>query len=127
MEICKIILPIVTPSLNELLRMHWTKQRRLRKDYGWELVAVGMNDPIYKVNGQEKRGVRFMSFRPGMLDQGNLIGGFKPLEDALIDLGLIFDDSPKFADISYFQKVDRENPRTEILIMKGGAECHVKP
>ena len=119
MEICKIILPVVTPSLNELLRMHWTEQRRLRKDYGWELAAVGANDSKYKINGQEKRAVRLMSFRPGMLDAGNLAGGFKPLEDALIDLGLIFDDSPKFTDISYFQKVDREYPRTEILIMKG--------
>ena len=120
--ICKIILPLVTPSNNELLRMHWTEQRKIKESYAWELVAVGAHDLKYKVKNREKRIVRFMSFRLGMLDMGNLAGGFKPLEDALVDMDLLVDDSPKYADISYFQKIERENPRTEILIFKTGGD-----
>lgn len=119
-EIVKIILPVVTPSLNELLRMHWTKQRRLKKDYGWELTAVNANDPKYRAEWKERREVRFLSCRPYLLDTDNLIGGIKPLRDALVDMELIIDDSPKYADFSYFQKVDEKNPRTEILILNGG-------
>ena len=120
MEICKIILPIVTPSNNELLRMHWVARWKLKEAYQWELVAVGAHNPKYKVKGKENRIVRFMSFRPGMLDTGNLAGGFKELEDAMVDMELLFDDSPKYADITYFQKIDREDPHTEILIFNGG-------
>lgn len=119
MALCRIILPFITPSNNELLRMHWAVRLILKKRYGWELVVAGANELKYKVKDKEKRIVRFMSFRPGMLDIGNLAGGFKPLEDALVDLKLIFDDSPKYADITYFQKIDRENPRTEIRIFNG--------
>ena len=100
--------------------MHWVSRHKLKEAYTWELVAVGAHDPKYKVRGQEKRTVKFMSFRPGMLDVGNLAGGFKPLEDAMVDLKLIFDDSPKFADITYFQKRIRGHPRTEIRIFNGG-------
>ena len=99
--------------------MHWTKQRQLTKDYMWELVAVDAHNPKYKVNGPEKRAVRFMSFRKELLDFDNLVAGFKCLVDALVDLELLFDDSPKYADISYFQKRDRDNPHTEILILGG--------
>ena len=117
-EVCHIILPFITPSNNELLKMHHIKRWRLKKDYMWELVAVGANELKYKVNGQERREVRFMSFRPGIPDIDNLIGGFKLLQDALVDLELIYDDSPKYADIYYFQKVDKKNPRTEIKILR---------
>ena len=86
------------------------------------MVAVGAHDLKYKVKNREKRIVRFMSFRLGMLDMGNLAGGFKPLEDALVDMDLLVDDSPKYADISYFQTIEREKPRTEILIFKTGGD-----
>jgi len=119
-EIVRIELPVITPSNNELLKMHWVAVWKLKEVYMWELVAVGAHDPKYKVKGKEKRIVRFMSFRPGILDTGNLAGGFKKLEDAMVDMELLFDDSPKYADITYFQKVDRENPHTEILILNGG-------
>lgn len=122
MELCKIILPIVTPSNNELLEMHWAALGRLKKSYMWELIAVGANDEKYKVKGKERREVRFMSFRRNTLDYGNLAGGFKKLEDALVEMKLIFDDSPKYADITYFQKIDRKDPHTEILILNGGGK-----
>ena len=122
-EIVKIILPIVTPSNTELIAMHYITQWRLMKSYMWELVAVGANDPKYKVKWKERRIVRFLSCRRGRLDYGNLAGGFKKLEDALVNMGLLVDDSERYADISYFQKVDRDDPRTEILILNGGNDA----
>jgi len=119
-EIVRIELPIVTPSNNELIAMHWIKQWNLMKSYMWELTAVGAHDLKYQVKWKEKRAIRFLSCRHGSLDYGNLAGGFKKLEDALVNMGLLFDDSPKFADITYFQKIDRENPHTEITIFNGG-------
>ena len=59
-----------------------------------------------------------MSFRKELLDYDNLVGGAKLLVDALVDQKLLFDDSPKYADITYFQKVDKD-PRTEIRIFNG--------
>jgi len=108
-----------TPSLNKYLRMHWTARRRLKERYGWELVAAGAHDPKYAAR-EEYRLVRFMSFRKELLDYDNLVGGCKPLVDAMVDTGLLADDSPKYASFLYFQKADRENPRTEarIFILK---------
>lgn len=123
MEICRIILPIITCSNNELLRMHFIQRGKLLASYGWELVAVGANDPKYKVKQKEKRYVKIMSFRKKLLDYDNLIGGAKLMIDALVDQRLLFDDSPKYADITYFQKIDRENPHTEILISNGGNDA----
>lgn len=37
-------------------------------------------------------------------DTGNLIGGFKPTIDALVETGLLRDDSPQWLQAWYFQK-----------------------
>jgi len=117
MEICKIILPVVTPSLNELLRMHWTKRRQLRKNYGWEFVAVGANHQKYKTEMGERRRVTIISYRAQLCDPDNLMGGLKILLDTMIDLDLICDDSPKYMELVAMQEQENNgNYRTEITI-----------
>ena len=37
-------------------------------------------------------------------DHDNLVGGGKPLADALTEQGVIIDDNPKYCNISYFQE-----------------------
>ena len=120
-EIVKILLPdTITPSNNELLKMHWGALLRLKESYMWTLTAAGAHDPKYKAEPGEHRVVKFLSCRRNMLDEGNLAGGFKKLEDALVEMGLLIDDSPKYASMVYAQRIDRKEPRTEILILKGG-------
>lgn len=116
----KIILPgVVTPSNNELLKMHHMAVHRLKGESVCWLKSTGAHDQKYKVKPGEKRRVEFSSFRHNKLDTGNLAGGFKKLEDALVEIGLLVDDSEKYAEITYSQKIDRKAPRTEILIFEG--------
>jgi hypothetical protein len=64
-----------------------------------------------------KMKVTIASFRSRLLDQGNLVGGAKPIPDALKHLGWIKDDTPDLVDIAYSQsKTDRKKRGTEITI-----------
>lgn len=111
----KIILPLVTPSLNELLRIHFRKRKRLKQDYEWQLIASGANDSQYKVNGIKKRRVEIRSFRSRLLDQDNFIGGLKPLLDSLVEMDLLLDDGPEYLSLKAEQENSRDQ-RTEIII-----------
>ncbi len=93
---------------------------KLKRNYGWELIAVNAHDDEYKVEWGEKRKVHFISYRVRLLDDDNLIGGFKAMRDCLEDMKLIFMDSPEYLISKYEQFLDPANPRTEIRIEKGG-------
>lgn len=47
---------------------------------------------------------RIYKRRKRAFDEGNLVGGFKPLIDALTGRGLVVDDSPRFVKIWYEQR-----------------------
>lgn len=47
-------------------------------------------------------------------DDDNLAGGLKPLIDAMRDIELIRNDTPRWFRLAAEQKRDRENPRVEI-------------
>ena len=112
----KIILPIVTPSLNELLRMHFRERKRLKRDYGWQLIASGVNDSQYRVNGiKQRRRVEIKSFRSRLLDQDNFIGGLKPFIDALVEMDLLLDDGTAYLQLEAEQEIAQEQ-KTEIII-----------
>ena len=114
----KITIPIVTLSLNELLRMHPYARTRLKKFYrGYIEGAVhDMKMEINKLEKPKKRKVEIRSFRVRVLDLDNLIGGAKLLTDSLKELGLIWDDSPDYIDLSVTQFRDKYDCRTEIFI-----------
>jgi len=112
--ICKIVLPIVTNSPNRLLRIHWSERYKLQKDYGYLLNAA--IEDRHKVKPGEKRQLEIYSYRKQLLDPDNLVGSVKLLLDAIEEAGLIWDDSPEYLSLSVSQEIDRENPRTEIII-----------
>lgn len=56
------------------------------------------------------------------LDHGNLVGGCKPLVDALVQEGVIFDDSPAWLEATYAQGKGRGNPRTEVVVTIPGEQ-----
>ena len=46
-----------------------------------------------------RRRVTIISYRKRLLDEDNNVGSTKPLLDAVKDMGLIWDDSPKFCEL----------------------------
>ena len=113
----KIILPLLTKSLNEYLGMHYIQRWKLKICYQWEITAMGGNDLKFKADWMEKRKVTIISHRKRLLDMDNFIGGAKALIDALEDLELIFLDSPKYLKSEYIQYKGSPE-RTEIIIEK---------
>ena len=112
-----IVLPLVTPSNNRLLRMHYFARKKQKETCLKWLIAAGAKDLRFQAL-EEKRVVEIHSFRKRRLDPDNLIGGMKLLIDSLCDVGLIWDDSPKYLDLTVIQETERKNPRTEIKIIR---------
>ena len=112
-----IVIPCAMPSLNQQLRMHHYARMRLKKEC---VKAVG---DALKVSGYlvmemirpSRRKVTIISYRKRLLDEDNNVGSTKPLLDAVKDMGLIWDDSPKFCELVTRQEKAGE-VKTEIQI-----------
>jgi hypothetical protein len=98
-------------SQNSTQYAHWRachKWRRLLSIMGYERNPnVG------------KRWVRITSYRSRLLDHGNLVGGCKPIPDALKRLGWIEDDTPELVEIEYLQIKEKgrdKAPRTRVEV-----------
>ncbi|MFA5168939.1 MAG: hypothetical protein WC530_10475 [Candidatus Omnitrophota bacterium] len=123
-----LVLPVIMPSLNKQLRMHWKARGRLKKNISWHLYSVMGREEIAHRDRLAHVTIRVFSNAPKVsggrarrLDTDNLIGGQKPLVDAMKNLGLLKDDNPKWAAITYLENRDKvETPRTEIDVSYGG-------
>lgn len=85
----------VVPSLNRLLRMHWTQRRRLIQRWSWLVLgAVRGRDtlPVGQFVGRVR--IRVIRRSHHTLDDDNLAGSAKVILDALKRIGVIEDDSP---------------------------------
>jgi len=106
------------PSANKVMRMHWAERKRLRIRLAAEIGCAYMDQsdkPIHR--RQIKRSVIVKLYRRGRrFDKDNAYGAAKILIDSLRDLGLIYNDSEKWLDLSVCQELDHENPRTVIEI-----------
>jgi hypothetical protein len=110
-------LPVTTPSLNQLLRTHWSKRKQLKQGFKWEALVAGACESQYKVNGMKRRRILIRAFRARLLDQDNFIGGLKPLLDGLIELELLHDDGPEYLELRAEQlKAEKVDQRLEIII-----------
>jgi hypothetical protein len=102
----------VTPSLNKLLGMHWQARRKLRPQYAWA-IKVAMIEAGWSAELEmwpelpPKMRVQITSHRKALLDKDNLVGGAKPLLDALKDVHAIRNDSPDWVTVEYLQVVDK--------------------
>jgi hypothetical protein len=81
--------------------MHWAEKKRLRHGF-WNALAA-LTDVDNRMGGPEKMRVQITVHSHGArvrrLDPDNLWGGCKPLIDAMRDVGLIKNDSPKWLDL----------------------------
>lgn len=102
-------------SQNTFHGAHWRLKDSDRKNWIIRLLcAIG---PRYKPGTMQVK-MKIVSYRNKLiLDKANLIGGAKGLVDAIVNVGLLYDDSDKYADITYKQyQVPRAEERTEIII-----------
>ena len=117
----KLTLQSLPPSTNMLERMHWAVKRRLRSQLQWELTAALADmgrklPPLLYGKTAPKRRVTITTFRPRRLDPDNAVGGCKVLLDAMRDIGLIRNDSPKWLELIVNQHIEKCECRTEIYI-----------
>lgn len=89
-----LVVPLRTPSGNQLSGRHWRTRVKLRKL--WALaIRVAMTQA--KVYGRpEFRRVRVTFVREAALpikDTDNAYAGLKPVLDAMVEIGLLLDDS----------------------------------
>ena len=99
------------PSQNASQYAHWSTYTKER-DAWFILLRAQLpprNAPEYPVQ------LMLRSFRTRLVDYANLVGGAKPIPDALKRLGYIKDDSPRWFFCEYFQAVvPKVEERTEI-------------
>jgi len=92
----QIILPIKTPSRNELDRIHFQVRKKSKEDIAWLIKIAGGMDEKYLAKWKEVRSIKIVSYRRHLLDWDNLVGGFKLIIDCLEDIGLVFNDNSKY-------------------------------
>jgi hypothetical protein len=91
-------------SQNATTYSHWRVHHDDKKDWLTRVVNA-----FYKYRGvclpwSHWSITRIYSGRNRELDYANLVGGAKPLVDALIDAGIIKDDGPKYFLCDYHQE-----------------------
>jgi hypothetical protein len=112
-----------TLLLNQVLRMHWTKQREYKRALSTEIARQLPDDPYRKPF--EKATVMIRRFSAGVPDEDNLIGGVKHLVDCPLvrsgrhpwGLGLIRDDARLCLTLNVeAEKVRRTEQRTVVVV-----------
>jgi len=117
----KLIISSLPPSTNILERMHWAVKKRLRNALRWELTAAIADigrylPPIEYALKPPKRRVTITTYRPRRFDPDNAVGGCKVLLDAMRDIGLLRNDSPKWLELVVYQVIEKCDCHTEILV-----------
>ncbi len=107
-----IIIKRRVPSQNRSQYRHWSAYARERD--AWFLLIRSQLPPLAQPVAEPVR-IALRSYRTRLVDFANLVGGAKPIPDALQRLGWIKDDSPRwfFCDYHQFQ-VPKADERTEI-------------
>ena len=101
-----IEIPMPTPSLNQIQRMHFHARKRMRDNYERIFRSAATKLDIAKPH--QFRQVKIERIGARLLDEDNFVGGCKLLIDALRRAGLIFDDSASFVRVSYLQTKARD-------------------
>lgn len=84
----ELILHYATPTQNQMNKLHWAKRHKLRESLTWEIRAKTRNRHTGPVRLEVYR------FSVGIADYDNIVAGFKPVLDALVNASIIPDDNP---------------------------------
>lgn len=106
-----MVLPRRIPSQNQFQYRHW-KAYMVEKE-AWYVLLRAHLVPRRPVDEPVRIALR--SYRNRLVDYANLVGGAKPIPDALIRLGWIKDDAPRWFHCDYSQfQVPKAQERTEL-------------
>ena len=99
------------PSQNRSQYGHWS--RYVKERDAWFILLRAELPPRPPIDHPVQLIIR--SYRVRLCDYANLVGGAKPIPDALMRLGYLKDDSPRWFFCEYFQSiVPKDQERTEI-------------
>ena len=108
---------LAIPSQNVTQYAHWSKYHAIKKSWLYALRAALGTAPA--TLGRSPRRVEIIAWRSREMDYANLVGGAKPIPDALTRLGWLVDDSPQWMVCSYEQRLEKgrqKDPLTSVLI-----------
>jgi Holliday junction resolvase RusA-like endonuclease len=112
-----LTIPSVTPSLNQVRKLHWAARKREETKLGWEVVsALNQIPAIPRAKG--KRRLTICRHGRKAMDQDNLAGGCKALIDILKAKGLLIDDNPDMAELIFTQAVTRKGPLCTVVTLE---------
>jgi hypothetical protein len=106
------VIPMVLPSLNEMLRLHWAERKRRQEKLAQE-VMVALSGPRHFPRPPFANAkVTVVRHSAGALDADNLTASCKPLCDVLCvnspthpsGLGIIEDDAPGKCELHVMQQ-----------------------
>ncbi len=124
----KIVIPGRLPGLNEIIaaaKSHYAKYSTEKKAYTEEVAWLAKQARLPKL---EKVYLFITWFEPDRRrDPDNIMTGQKFILDGLVAAGVLPNDSQKYiAGIVHRFRVDRKNPRVEVVIedYEGGKPCY---
>ncbi len=107
------------PSQNSTQYRHWRAYAKER-DLWFVLLRRAL---VPKPRERRRVSLVIRSYRTRLCDAANLVGGAKPIPDALIRLGYLYDDSPQWMQCAYEQhRVPAAEERTEIEFVSVGRD-----
>jgi len=122
----KLVIPRVPSSYNEIVTWHWGKRRDYNQMWHDEVRIAFLEylqkqkDPfsLSRKKPFKKARIDFYIYFPDKhrRDKVNYAQGLKAVLDTLSRLEIIVDDNWTRIEDQYYQRYDKENPRTEIII-----------
>jgi hypothetical protein len=107
-------IPEAVPSLNTMLRRHWSVDRKLKTKWG-KLVWVAVRSQRLTVQSPLQRArITITRLSPRMLDPDNATGGCKHILDSLRLLDIIADDTPEHVELIVRQEKGKAGTRIQI-------------
>ena len=118
----EIIVPIVPPSPNVLLRAHWSKRYQHIRDWKEHIYYRLTSENRKEIRALNEEGkvlfVRIEQFRKQELDPDNLHGSVKVILDAIVSSNLAFNDSQKMMSYTVQQIFCNPPQKTKIRFDK---------
>ena len=116
----RITIPEIPPSLNEILRWHWTFRSKEKKRWAEMIWYCIKSQKIQYISGKVKiKAVYYFNTKRNR-DYDNFAGAFKFIGDGLKGIVIEDDNSNIITELSFQFEYSKENPRTEIVIKGGG-------
>jgi len=110
----EIIIPRIVPTLNRLLRMHWSARRSIQREWNDALWVERLQRQKLAIWPLSKAWVHVYRQGPKKLDIDNLHGAAKIVVDALKHAQIIQDDSPDHIELVVSQALG--SPQTIIRL-----------